>query len=518
MSCNAVKNYIISNDDVQKLQLFDKNCVPICKLSHGEHFKTAASSLKLISLLSFFGQVKSLVFLSEAGLQKNQLSELSSFEAYLYLCAVRGFRLSKATCYIQEIQADWIIVGDKVKLLDKFQGSSIAVTAIIVKYLCMWGHTAVAIEILKQVDLDSRNCVLTHLSSISALFGEIKQPPQGQLHERWNSYFQNLSKILLKFSHKSVCYFEQNYIQFLSSVGEHESAYALVRKYRAQNNRLYYFVQLQRALSKNKVAKAIEFADRLILTKQHMTKINDHLIPFDRDVAESALCEANSLLRGAGVAVFIISGTLLGCIRDGRIFEHDKDFDLGIIGWENQFTVAQILMRSPNFTFSPKRLLGHNLFHLTVFHIPSGYAFDIFFYHADGHKIKHAVQFSTGFQIEYSFSRFELLEREFLGEKFLIPENYELFLDENYGKDWRTPNPNYFVKLESPALVEKSGDTFAYSIRHEILNMLGERARPQKGYIFIEKMKRHASRQDQPKPAVLKAFLNKLTLLSEIKD
>ena len=39
-----------------------------------------------------------------------------------------------------------------------------------------------------------------------------------------------------------------------------------------------------------------------------------------------------------------MSGTLLGFERDGKIFDHDKDFDIGIIGWQSQFTVAEALL------------------------------------------------------------------------------------------------------------------------------------------------------------------------------
>ena len=274
---------------------------------------------------------------------------------------------------------------------------------------------------------------------------------------------------------------------------------------------------MQKALNDSKVSKAIVFADRLIILKKVTSDFIGQFSPFDRNVAEEALCEVNNLLRSAGVDAFIISGTLLGCIRDGRIFEHDKDFDLGVIGWEKQFDVAQALLSSSNFSFSAKGLKGHELFLLAVIHVPSGYAFDIFFFHDVGGKFKHGIQSRLGYTLHYLFSKFDLAEKDFLGHKFLIPKNYELFLDENYGKEWRSPDPDYFVKLESPALASKSGDDFAFSIRHEMLVMLGNRAKPSKGRIFIEKMKLHAQPKDQPKPAVVNAFLKKLKDWDETK-
>ena len=272
---------------------------------------------------------------------------------------------------------------------------------------------------------------------------------------------------------------------------------------------------MRKALCEKKVQKAVKHADRLIVAKDQADIVSFQALPFDREVAEKVLCETNELLRSAGVDVFIISGTLLGCMRGGRILEHDKDFDLGVIGWEAQFDIAQALLKSQKYTFSTDRLKGHNLFLLGAVHVPTGYAFDIFFFHDSGDTYKHGIQFQLEYSIHYQFTKFDLREVDFLGQKFLIPGDYNLFLEENYGKDWRTPDTNYFVKLESPALIEKSGPSFAYSIRHEMLDMLGKRVDPDKGRVFVVKMKRHARRDDQPKPSVVNAFLRKLTKWNE---
>ena len=511
MSPDAPEDYIISNDDINKIRMLEENSLPFSEVLKDEHFGTSASSIKLISILAFFGQVNSLVSLSEANLKKNQLSELAGFEAYLYLSAARGIQPSERTYFFNDIQADWIIHGDQINLPVKVQGADIVATTLIIKHICMWEHSEVATKVLNKLDPHAVNCVLTHLLSISTLFGKgLKRLPHGELCKRWHSFFRSVSKLLSIFSKDTLYYLDQNYIYFLSSTELHEAAYTLVKKYRTINPRLYFFVQMRKALSEAKMSKAIKIADRLILTNEPLDDISDQIAPFNRNVAERALCEVNSLLRAAGIEVFIISGTLLGCIREGRIFEHDKDFDLGIIGWENQFDVAHALLTSTNFSFSAKNLKGHELFLLAVVHVPSGYAFDIFFFHDVGGKFKHGIQSRLGYTLHYMFSKFDLAEKDFLGQKFLIPKDYELFLDENYGKDWRHPDPDYFVKLESPALAEKSGEDFAFYIRHEMLDMLGNRAEPSKGRIFIEKMKIHAQRKDQPKPAVVNAFMKKL--------
>lgn len=511
MPFDVPEDYIISNDDINKIRSLEESPLPFSEISKDNHFGTPASSLKLVALLSFFGQLNSLRALAEANVANNRLSELAELEASLYLCTVRGTQLSERVISFYGIDIRWVIEGDQSRLSAQLQAGDIIATAIVLKYLCMWGHSEVAHKLIKELDAHAADCILTHLLSISTLFGKgITRFPRGEFLNRWNSYFECISKVLSIFSQSSLFHLNQNYIYFLSNAGNHNAAHDLVKKYRTNNPRLYAFVQMQKALSEKKVSKAVEFADRLILAKEKADGISGKSTPFDRNVAEKALCEVNNLLRGAGVDVFIISGTLLGCIRDGRIFEHDKDFDLGVIGWEAQFTVAHALLSSANFSFSAKGLKGHELFLLSSVHVPSSYSFDIFFFHENENKFKHGIQTSTGYTIHYEFSKFDLCEREFLGESFLIPSNYQLFLDENYGENWQTPDPDYFVKLESPALMEKSGDNFAYSIRHEMIDMLGNRASPDKGRMFVEKMKLHAQPKDQPKPSVVNAFLRKL--------
>lgn len=511
MFTDEPEDYIISNDDIRKIRSLEKSPLPLFELSKDDLIGSPAVSLKLIALLSYFGHLHSLRALSDAKFEKNKLSEFAELEVTLYLCAVRGSQPSENMIILDGVDISWIIKGNQNELVAQIRGAGIIFVAIVLKYLCMWGHTEIAKKLISDLDPHVANCVLNHLLSISTLFGKrLTRPPEGEMLNRWNSFYESTSQIFVSLSKKDRSDFKNNYIHFLSQTGSHNNALALAKKYKSTNPLLYASVRMQKALSDKKIPMATKFADFIILTQEPARAIIDQAVPFDRNVAETALCEVNSILRGAGVDVFIISGTLLGFVRDGRILEHDKDFDLGIVGWEDQFAVAQALFLSPNFSFSPKGLKGHELFLLSAVHVPTGYSFDVFFFHENGHTFKHGIQTSSGYTIHYEFSKFNLIEKEFLGQNFLVPEDYELFLEENYGTNWRTPDPGYFVKLESPALMEKSGDNFAYSIRHEMLDMLGNRASPDKGRMFVEKMKLHAQPKDQPKPSVVNAFLRKL--------
>lgn len=54
----------------------------------------------------------------------------------------------------------------------------------------------------------------------------------------------------------------------------------------------------------------------------------------ERDQAEAALRDTLTLLEGAGFHPFMLSGTLLRAVREGRIRAHDYDIDLGLLAEE----------------------------------------------------------------------------------------------------------------------------------------------------------------------------------------
>ena len=284
---------------------------------------------------------------------------------------------------------------------------------------------------------------------------------------------------------------------------KYSSALKIVKNAGGDNKKFISILKMREQLSKGNFKLANVFADQVILKTQTKSEKST----FDRDVAEESLCAVNEVLRDAGVNGFIISGTLLGCIRDGRIFEHDKDFDIGVIGWESQFYVAAALMKNGRFMFQPRDLRGHQLFLLPVIDLKTGYEFDIFFFHDKGNHYLHGIDSRLGYTINFQFSKFDLIEHNFLGDTFLIPDQYEKMLSENYGNDWRTPDPNYFVKIESPALLENSGPLFSFCIRHEMMMLLGQGASPKKARELLRRIKMTAQPEDLPSEKIQRYFM-----------
>jgi hypothetical protein len=135
----------------------------------------------------------------------------------------------------------------------------------------------------------------------------------------------------------------------LSGNGDFVNSLKLAKSASGDNKRFITVLEMSKHLAKGDFEGANTFADQLILLTS--AKSTDDSIPFNRDTAEKSLRAVNDVLLKAGIKAFIISGTLLGCVRDGRIFEHDKDFDLGVIGWESQFDIADALLKTGRFGF-----------------------------------------------------------------------------------------------------------------------------------------------------------------------
>jgi hypothetical protein len=199
---------------------------------------------------------------------------------------------------------------------------------------------------------------------------------------------------------------------------------------------------------------------------------------FNTDVAEAVLRDVNDVLRQAGLQPFIMSGTLLGYLREGGIMKHDKDFDIGIIGWEHQYAAAEALIRSRRYRLDPTRLTGPNLFCIPVTHVLSNMSFDLFMYHDKGDHFLHGIDFLSGFTLHFRWHKFSLQEIAFLGQRFLAPDDTERNMAENYGPGWREPDPGYHVKLEAPAIANRASDVVNFLAHQELLDAIQKRRDP----------------------------------------
>ena len=171
-------------------------------------------------------------------------------------------------------------------------------------------------------------------------------------------------------------------------------------------------------------------------TSRHMSRrfnIQFHGERFLRDFYEAS--------SQVGIRPFLIWGTLLGCVREGRFLRRDKDIDLGIL-WSDyakkDALVAAMQCRGYNVAVDHayKFKFGRPFCRLRI-------DVDVF-YPWDGKMI--SCQCKDGnivgtFFHQNAFDR--LTEVDFLGDvPVLIPDPPAAVLTTIYG-DWRTPNRHY---------------------------------------------------------------------------
>jgi hypothetical protein len=213
-----------------------------------------------------------------------------------------------------------------------------------------------------------------------------------------------------------------------------------------------------------------------VLTALNNSGINscEEKASFDTAEVRLALSDAARALQKAEQRFFLVSGTLLGYVREGKLLDHDKDIDIGVIGWEHQFDVLAALSKNSIFTFEAHHIKGPDTLYIPIKHSQTGIGIDIFIYKQVGDKYVTGVDFYFGFRQQFAFTPFQLKPINFLGVDMYIPENANQNLEENYG-DWQTPDPSYITHLESPSTVGVGELPFQLTARLNAMQALWER-------------------------------------------
>ncbi|UFS68010.1 hypothetical protein LO749_23800 (plasmid) [Paracoccus denitrificans] len=179
--------------------------------------------------------------------------------------------------------------------------------------------------------------------------------------------------------------------------------------------------------------------------------------------AETALRDTLALLETGGFRPFILSGTLLGAIREGRMLEHDYDIDLGLFADETDLTrLERLLHHSPPFRCirhecqtlildAPAGLRRRDMPAVYKLRHASGIMVDIFLHYREDDVIWHGTAL-----YRWENSPFTLSPCDLAGINPLAPANAEQNLTENYG-DWREPKYSFHCALDTPNLALFAG-------------------------------------------------------------
>lgn len=159
--------------------------------------------------------------------------------------------------------------------------------------------------------------------------------------------------------------------------------------------------------------------------------------------ARITLQNLKTALDEANAPMFLISGTLLGCVRENDILGHDKDIDVGVMdAGVDKARVHEVVARSGCFSIKPYQSPA-----LLRLQHASGVLVDVFWHREENGRVIH-----EGLKSKWWNSPFELASRDFLGQRHLIPANFDLYLQENYG-DWVRPNVEFETFVDTPNMI-----------------------------------------------------------------
>lgn len=166
-----------------------------------------------------------------------------------------------------------------------------------------------------------------------------------------------------------------------------------------------------------------------------------------RDIStdlDRALADFHAMMAGLG-EFFLISGTLLGVMRDGRLLGYDKDIDVGVFDPSVAARAREAALRS--FSFSTD--FSSNIEGVKVRH-RNGVVIDVFTHHVEGGSMWHGGRAHIWVNSVWWRPDEPLFEPvDYQGRRYLAPSDWRLYLAENYG-DWQKPKKDYNASLEAP--------------------------------------------------------------------
>jgi len=154
---------------------------------------------------------------------------------------------------------------------------------------------------------------------------------------------------------------------------------------------------------------------------------------------DQTLLQGTAILDHIGVPYFLMFGTLLGIIREGKLLASDIDVDVGVfIENLSPKKKARILDTAFLRNEMPSSLPCSHMF----WEFRNGTRFDIFPFYIIGDKCCASMQREYGLWWPKKYFKRPLNKIEYLGRKWDIPHQPEKVLTHYYG-DWKKENKKF---------------------------------------------------------------------------
>lgn len=159
--------------------------------------------------------------------------------------------------------------------------------------------------------------------------------------------------------------------------------------------------------------------------------------------AERTLLDVRAVLDAAGVPFFLILGTCLGVVRQGRIIDYDIDIDLGALVEDLRPLIPALAESFRAAGFTPVVHTAPCAEPRAMSVLRDGIKTDIagFIRHGEARfSPSGADDYCLVYPAEF-FERTEMVTA--YGVEWRVPSPPDAYLAFHYGRNWRTPDPNW---------------------------------------------------------------------------
>ncbi|MCC5955681.1 MAG: LicD family protein [Natronohydrobacter sp.] len=175
---------------------------------------------------------------------------------------------------------------------------------------------------------------------------------------------------------------------------------------------------------------------------------------------EVCLKAFKAAMASVDVPFFLMAGTVLGYIRDGKLLTGDKDVDVGVFEKDYDKPKIEAALRESG-EFQIRRVDNH-ADRIRAIH-SNGVWIDVFPYFTEGHRTWHAGTVARWWHEPFDLAPYMVEDTE-----FMIPADTDAYLAENYGPDWRIPNALFDVYNDAPNAEIMRPDFLRYQIWRKI--------------------------------------------------